>query len=132
MTKELLALQLNCTKLHSGNLLSDLQAMQAKEAGLVVVYGYSDDLVIFEGAFNGSVDRFCGGQVFVNKEKFFQGRSRVKGCRTINALYYQEKTETGMKIPWRIKTVIPHSKFTIMNSDNILECVGIVFSLEDV
>ena len=112
---------------------------QARHAGLVIVYGQSDDLIEFDGAM---CDEYgaCNGQVYeIDRDGVIPPFDEVKD-RGINALrnWFQREGE-GREIEafwnkdgysWIYQTDIPHECFDIMEDDNTY-CRGIVFSLDD-
>ena len=117
---------------------SDERAI-AKENGLVVVYGYSDDCAELEGAINDEVGCFDGGAFFVTKDGDVM--SAVADCGSDRCQYYQEALKKAKRIdavwcdpeseaPWSYKTEIPHETFNIYE-DGELFCIGIVFSVND-
>lgn len=122
-----------------GNELTKQEAEQAKAAGLVVVYGASDDLMEFEGAI---YDEFgCyGGDTALVDAKGLLDRSQIddsddeaiadyvarkKQARTIEAVW----SDAGAPC-WSYKTDIPHETFEIIDEGE-LYCRGIVFALAD-
>ena len=92
----------------------------AKEAGLVVVFGESDDLMEFRGTINGELDCYEGGTAFINERGLFKTpdysgecedckyvRSELDKCATVNAIW-----DDG-DFPWSYHTEIPHETFDI-------------------
>lgn len=110
----------------------------AKEAGLVAVYGYSDDNVEFRGAINDEVGSYDGTTVYLTKTGILEGPacSSAEDCecpyfdaarketKTIKAVWHNEDGPC-----WTFETEIPHETFTI-NEDGEPWCIGIVFSME--
>ncbi len=109
-----------------------------KDAGLVVVYGYSDDNVEFCGAIHKEVGAYEGTRIYINKDGILQNPdcSSVEECccpyfetirraaRTIDAVWHDEEGPC-----WTFATTIPHETFTIFE-DGEPFCEGIVFSME--
>ena len=107
-----------------------------KDAGLVVVYGYSDDNVEFCGAINDEVGAYNGTTVCLTPDGVLQepdcgqddcpyfAREREK-AKTIKAVWHDEGGPC-----WTFETDIPHETFTVME-DGEPFCVGIVFSMTD-
>lgn len=139
LTKEQLAETLNGNDyLHE---ISREQEQLAKENGLVVVFGYSDDNVEFRGAiyeefggYEGCTIEFTkNGQVIEEDEMYVLKKYNVvPKLNTIEAIW-GESYDTGEgdeECSWQFKTDIPHSTFRIME-DGDLFCVGIVFSISD-
>lgn len=112
------------------------EARAAKDAGLVVVYGYSDDKVEFCGAINDEAGAYNGTTVYLTPNGILQepecgrddcpyfDREREK-ARTIKAVWHDEGGPC-----WTFETDIPHETFNIYE-DGELFCVGIVFRAED-
>ena len=110
-----------------------------KEAGLVVVYGYSDDNVELCGAINDEVGSYNGGTVYLTKNGILEGPAcscaedcectyfdaARKNAKTIKAIWHDKGNPC-----WTFETDIPHETFNIYE-DGELFCVGIVFNLED-
>ncbi|MFR3727665.1 hypothetical protein [Lacrimispora sp.] len=103
----------------------------AKEAGLVIVSGASDDVIEFIGAICDEGGCFDGGKVFFDRNGVSQDGSECANC--IEAIW-RDKTaldENGNVITWTYKTDIPHETFMIYE-DGKPYCRGIVFDLADV
>ena len=109
----------------------------AKEAGLVVVYGYSDDIAVFVGAINDEVSCYDGGEIYIDKSGIMQEPDLLNSCN--GCPYFQKAKEDGKLIKavwgnngisWTYETTIPHSTFEIME-DGEVYCRGIVFKLSD-
>lgn len=112
---------------------------QAKAAGMVVVFGASDDLIEFRGAIRDEKDCYDGGVIVFDAEgalpswdeasedeetaeRYFERKAKA---RTIEALWAQDGGYS-----WTYKTDIPHETFEIVE-DGEPYCRGIVFSLSD-
>jgi hypothetical protein len=108
---------------------------EAKELGMVVVFGASDDLMEFRGALNNEFDCYGGGVVYLDKDGL------LKVCES-QCNYYQKALEASKKIKavwcgensdgwtWTYETEIPHATFEIYDDDEKY-CLGIVFRLYD-
>ncbi len=110
----------------------------AKAAGLVIVYGASDDLVEFDGAFRDQVNRYDGGTVLVDSQGVLDRDQvdddddeaiaaytlRSKGARRIEALWGQNGYD------WSYQTDIPHATFEILQGTERY-CRGIVLAVDD-
>ncbi len=139
MTKEQLAETLNGRKYGSEITLEESE--QAKEAGLVVVFGYSDDNMMFEGAIQDEAGCFNGGEALVNADGLFvpdqicDSYNEYDPCKLIQREMARCKTITAIwgegGCSWTYSTDIPHSTFSIFEGGE-LYCVGIVFSLSEV
>lgn len=138
MTKEELAAKLNGRE-YMGE-IEEFEERAAKDAGLVVVFGASDDLIEFRGAINDEAGAGSEGIVFVDAkgltpefndlcdDKDFRGLqdyfARLPGRREIATVWDTDGWS------WQYKTSIPHATFEIME-DGEKYCRGIVFSLAD-
>jgi hypothetical protein len=113
----------------------ELEAL-AKESGLVIVFGASDDLMEFRGAIYDEIDAYNGTTVYLNSNGLLEdecGRfdsecpyfERLKAsAKTIKAIW-------GNNEPWKYETDISHETFEVLE-DGETYCRGIVFSLDDV
>ena len=123
------------------------EAAQAKAAGLVVMFGYSDDNVELRGAIGEEVSAYDGttfrvsgdGHALIDwealdkddeaeVERYFQ---RKRNSSEIEALWCPTDTAGEVYASWAFKTDIPHETFDVME-DGELFCRGIVFALADV
>lgn len=105
----------------------------AKENGLIVVHGASDDLMEFLGALEDEAGCFDGGMVYFNKNEVCQNdenKNEYPNC--INAIWAsKEKDKNGKMITWTYETKIPHETFMIYSNDEPY-CKGIVFNISDI
>lgn len=122
---------------------------EAKAAGLVIVYGYSDDNVELEGAIDEEIGAWDGTTIRVtplgllplwdsyedgiseeDAEAYF--KRKAAGFQNIEAVWSPVEVEGGEPFAsWAFKTAIPHATFDVME-DGELFCRGIVFALADV
>lgn len=144
MTKEQLAETLNGRQYR--NEMSQIEEQQAKENGLVVAFGASDDLIEFRGAIydeygagDEDVILFTKGGKFISEEHIeaidlleTDLELDIKSKIPINRIetIWSEETADGVECSWQYKTDIPHATFDV-REDGELYCRGIVFSLED-
>ena len=120
--------------------ITDEEVRQAKEAGLVVVFGASDDLIEFRGAIRDEGDCYDGREVLIDakgvlpswdsasesEESAQEYFERKPKARMIKALFAKEGSYT-----WTYCTVIPHETFEIVE-DGEPYCRGIVFNIGDI
>jgi len=107
-----------------------------KNAGLVAVFGASDDLMEFRGAIYDEVGVYDGGTAYITPEGLLKRRCEDADCphevdlqdrcQAIDALWCPDD-----ECSWKYETDIPHATFKVMEG-NDLYCVGIVFALADV
>ncbi|MEN6544473.1 MAG: dUTP diphosphatase [Armatimonadia bacterium] len=113
---------------------------QAKAAGLVVVFGASDDLMEFRGAIHDEVGAYDGGSALVDARGLLPNRADIDEDEQI-ADYMARKplafeieakwcAVPGSNISWTYQTEIPHETFEIVE-DGEVYCRGIVFALAD-
>lgn len=104
----------------------------AKENGIVIVYGMSDDLVEFEGAYTeeaGGV--FDGGIVTFDMDgtsddgNTHENTLKAYWCGMIDGEKVRDYTAT-----WEYETSIPHETFKMQDGDE-LYCIGLVFYKKD-
>lgn len=132
MTPKEFALKLNGREY--GSEITKREERTAKDAGLVVVFGYSDDNIEFRGAINDEVGMWNGGKVHVLRDKVFG--SHECDCEHCN---YHDKRDSSPKIDckwghegyaWFIEADFPHATFDIME-DGEKFSRGIVYSVND-
>ncbi|KZL88683.1 hypothetical protein [Clostridium magnum] len=103
----------------------------AKEFGFVVVFGYSDDVVIFEGAISDEAGCYEGREIYIDSNGIFEGCE----CECKYSILAKEKAKAieaiwGKEYSWEYKTSIPHETFEIFE-DGEKYCRGIVFDIKD-
>jgi len=108
---------------------------EMKAAGLVAVYGASDDLMEFSGAINNEIGCYNGGTAYLSKSGLIENDCEDERCPHFvrakkGATTIEAKWDDG-GFSWRYETVIPHQKFVIKEDDENY-CEGIVFALADV
>lgn len=125
---------------------------QAKENGLVIVYGSSDDLIEFRGAIHDEGNCYDGGIVEFTKKGVLQNEEECEDAiqtlkengydvsslklsvNKINALWspqeFEFENEFYENLSWAYETKIPYEKF-LMLEDGLPYCIGIVFSIND-
>ena len=117
--------------------ISKWLVQEAKDAGLVIVYGASDDLMEFEGAIYDEFGCYGGDTVMLDSKGLLVREhinddddnsvadyvARTKQARSIESLWCKEPG-----LSWSYKTDIPHACFNVME-DGEIYCRGIVFSL---
>jgi len=111
------------------------EVKEAKDSGLVVVFGSSDDLMEFRGAIYDEVGAYDGGTAYLNEHGLIQNKCDYDDCpyfkeslkqaKTIEALWFD-----GSSFCWTYKTEIPHEVFEIYDGEDAY-CIGIVFRLAD-
>ena len=133
ITKELAAL-LNGREYRSE--MTGEEEREAKESGLVVVFGASDDLCELRGAIDEEVDCYGGGTIHLTTDAVLQ--SPGCGCyQSDECPYFQRAVREAKTIEavwgkdgysWTYKTDIPHETFDIFE-DGKKYCKGIVFAV---
>ena len=111
----------------------DIEIECAERNDLVIVYGYSDDLIELDGTIPAEGSCFEGGRFHLEQEKGLWRLKRGLGrCNNITALWNDSMAvnDDGERILWSYKTDIPHKKF-IMNRCGEPYCEGFVFSEKD-
>ena len=143
MTKEELAAILNGREY--GNEMTKDEELTAKAAGLVVVFGYSDDNVELRGAIHDEIGAYEGTTVRVDAKGVLQAWDDLKdnaeeesefeayfarklaGFKPITALWCPPAVGGS----WAYETAIPHASFDVME-DGEIYCRGIIFALADI
>lgn len=139
MTKEELAAQLN--GIEYPVVIADVLFQQAKDAGLVIVFSASDDLMEFAGAIYEEIGAYGGVSVDVDDKGILPEFEYIATNKNKDALrdYFQRegksktieaKWDGGDGYSWTYETEIPHATFEVVE-DGDRYCRGIVFSLSD-
>ena len=141
MTPKDLAAALNGIEYSNVTLLhGDLLMERAKAAGLVIAYGYSDDLLELDGAIYDEFGCYNGGTALIDADgllpEFESASEDEDACRR----YFERKPKARAieaiwdgnadGYAWTLKTDIPHEVFAIME-DGAAFSRGIVFALSD-
>jgi len=134
MNKETLAQLLNGRE--EGSEITREEEKQAKENGLLVIFGYSDDNIEFRGVIHDEQGCYNGGMIYIHSngildehedrcECRFCGYQAAKAkCAKIEAQWCHDD-ELPIKFAWSYKTDLPHATFDIYNGKQVF-CRGIV------
>ena len=105
-----------------------------KAAGLVAVFGASDDLMELRGAIYDEVDCYNGGTAYVTSAGLYAQKCDDDACpheETARANCRQIHAEWDSEgYSWTYRTDIPHATFDVLE-DGEKYARGIVFALED-
>lgn len=108
----------------------------AKDSGLVIVTGYSDDNVEFEGAFREEVGAYDGVVIMADRDGVIMGHDC--GCehckeieRGVNAPFKIDAQWSQNGYSWYIETNIPNAAYFDVMEDDDKFCRGMVFALAD-
>lgn len=108
------------------------QANMARDLGIVVIFGASDDLCELRGAINDDVSCFDGGTIYLDGDKLLKEcececsyyQEAKEKCKLINIIWHDEEGPA-----WTYETDIPHATFDIMEEGEKF-CRGIVFDVK--
>jgi len=115
-----------------GNEITKQEEKEAKQAGLVVIFGYSDDNAKVRGAAYDEIGCYGGGEIFFTPFGILANDCDEEDCPYFAKLKLKaKKVEIKTGAFWAYATEIPHETFEIMEDDEVY-CIGIVFSLSDV
>lgn len=120
--------------------ITDRENDLARAAGLVVVFGYSDDNAELRGAIHDEVSCYDGGEFWLDRtgvkrasdeeqetlEKFGLLDAYMSKANKIEAVWCGEGGYS-----WTYRTSIPHATFEILE-DGEKFCRGIVFHVDDI
>lgn len=133
VTKDTLANLLNGRQY--GEEISPEVEAEAKKAGLVVVFGASDDLIEFRGAIHDEADCYNGGLIRFTPKGILTELSERDSQEPISEI------EALWNNSWSYRTKIPHAEFRIVENNLGVAwsvdkeprtyCKGIVFSVKD-
>lgn len=140
MTKEAMAARLNGREI--GDERDGGVGATAKDAGLVIVFGASDDLMELEGAINDEFGCFAGRTAMIDRvgllgkrpdvdasdEELETWLARKKAAAQIKAIWCPKDDAGNIWTSWAYETDIPHATFDILD-DGEIYCRGIVFEL---
>jgi hypothetical protein len=108
---------------------------QAKQDGLVVVFGASDDLMEFRGAINDEFGCYDGGTVLLDTKGLLPERESIDNDDELEDFFTRRKTAHKIAALWKesdyswtYMTTIPHATFDVMEGSKKY-CRGIVFNL---
>lgn len=123
-----------------GNEIRKEEEKQAKEDGLVVCFGYSDDNMELVGAINDEIGAYGGRNVRVSRNGVLQTWEQIQDGDEATAEKYFKAKAAGFKTittnwckdgySWVMSIDCPFEPFDIME-DGEKFCRGIVFSLSD-
>jgi hypothetical protein len=136
MTKEELAAKLDGIEYPAHRTITADLIQEAKDAGLVILYGASDDLMEFAGAAREEIGGYDGGTALVDASGVLPERDSLEEDDEIAAYVQRKKAAKQIEALWRkepgyswtYKTDIPHATFEVMEDGGHC-CRGIVFSL---
>lgn len=138
-TKEQFAAMLNGRKERSE--IDRDEETQAKAAGLLVVFGYSDDNIEFRGAFSDEAGCYDGGDIRITADGVLESWEYLDKLHKEHVRLWLRKDETAKTITaiwgrdgysWFYATDIPHATFDIISSeDGSKYCRGIVLEIAD-
>lgn len=141
LTKEELAAKLNGREYM--NEITKAEAAEAKAAGLIVIFGYSDDNVELRGAIHEEVGAYDGTTLHISHTGALQGdidsllderdkdglesyfRAKAAGTHEVEALWSADPDYS-----WTFKTGVPHATFEIVEGGEKF-CRGIVIEVAD-
>ena len=140
MTKEELAKLLDGREYRCE--ITKQEEAKAKAAGLVVVFGGSDDLMEFRGAIDDEVGACDGGEAFVDAKGLLPLRESIDNDTELKDFFAREPVARKIEAlwckegeySWTYKTEIPHATFDIgdtYDGETTPYCRGIVFALDD-
>lgn len=136
ITKEELAQKLNGRQYR--NEITKDEEKEAKESGLVVVFGQSDDLIELRGTIYDELDMYEGGDILFDKNGLLENKCDDEDCP-----YFLEKIENAKKITalwsdeiwdaaWSFESldIKDMAKFNIYEGDK-LYCEGVIFNIKE-
>lgn len=117
-----------------GKEISKKEEKEAKKDGIVIVFGYSDDIIEFRGAINSEMH---AGDILIDAKGVLPEREDIDDDDELRDYFSRDnkakKIEAiwgGKKASWTYKTKIPHSTFKIYEDEELF-CIGIIFELRD-
>lgn len=112
-----------------GNELPKGFSKDLKDEGFIVMFGQSDDTMVFEGAIEDERGYWKGNEFFFSDGQLMEDCS--DDCKYSQKAFKNAKVIQVTPCPWRISTDIPHEKFRIME-DGEEYGEGIVFHISSI
>lgn len=122
------------------NEITEEECAEAREHGLVVIFGASDDLMEFRGFFNDELGAYGGTLAHVAIDGIVPDWESLDHDDEEAVERYMDRKRAGFKVveavfdeegfTWIFKTDVPHATF-IVNDDGEQYCRGIVVSIND-
>ncbi|MBV6321964.1 KTSC domain-containing protein [Duganella violaceipulchra] len=111
---------------------------QAKAAGLLVIFGASDDLMEFRGATNSEFDCYGGGTALIDAKGVLPERENIEEDAELKDYFAREPATRKVEAMWAAEpgyswtyhTDVPHATFEIIE-DGTPYCRGIVIDVAD-
>ena len=136
LSKELLAGLL--TGREYGKEMAKEEEQQAKAAGLIVIFGASDDLMEFRGAITAEFNCYDGGMAHINAKGLLPNRENVEDDVELKDLFARQPSARSIEAlwtaedgySWTYRTDVPHATFEIVE-DGEPYCRGIVIDVPD-
>jgi len=119
-----------------GSEITPEEAKAAEEAGLVVVFGYSDDNVELRGAITDEVSAYNGATVYLDGAKVLENDCEDEQCphfirAQAKAPRFKARwSSNASAAAWTFDVTWPHATFRV-NEDGEPFCDGVVFALSD-
>lgn len=138
MDAKSLAAQLNGIEYPPYHHITKELAQQAKEAGLVIVYGQSDDLMEFRGAIEDELGAYDGTTAYVDTKGLLPERDSIDNDDELKDYFDRKPKSVAIEqlwceeedYSWTYMTEIPHETFDILDNGHPY-CRAIVFALAD-
>lgn len=116
-----------------GNEIQADEEKLAREAGLVVVFGYSDDNVELRGAIHDEVSAYNGTTVYLGAAGILANDCDDDRCPHFlrareRAPQFKAKWDDGSGAAWTFLVPWPHETFRVFEEKELF-CVGVVFAL---
>ena len=113
-----------------GSEITDKEDELARQLGMVIVFGASDDLLEFRGAISDELGCYGGGKVYINPSSWSTEISGlVPPSETANYKIIDVKWCQSC-YSWFIEINIPHESFDVLENGEKF-CRGIIFSIND-
>lgn len=127
-----------------GSEITTAEEAQAKAAGLIVIFGYSDDSVELRGAVHDEIGMYGGGEFSITSEasiikewdaddaqSFDAAREYFRRYALLKVTVNAEWSPSDEEMSWRYVTNLPHATFDAME-DGEVYCRGIVIAVADI
>ncbi|MEG1328388.1 MAG: hypothetical protein RSD99_26035, partial [Janthinobacterium sp.] len=114
------------------------EEQQAKAAGLIVIFGASDDLMEFRGAITAEFNCYDGGMAHIDAKGLLPDRENVEDDVELKDLFARQPSARSIEAlwtaedgySWTYRTDVPHATFEIVEGGEPY-CRGIVIDVAD-
>ncbi|NIB43836.1 hypothetical protein HBA55_29810 [Pseudomaricurvus alkylphenolicus] len=118
--------------------LSAERREKIKAAGLIVVMGHSDDVMLLLGAITDEFDCYDGGTALIDSKGLLPARENLEEDHELEEYFARKRIAVPLEALWcaepehcwTYKTEIPHETFELFDDEEPY-CRGLVMDIQD-